>query len=161
MRFQAAALKYGSGSTDDQAVENRILPVGCVLMGRPVRDGEPEPSSERGQRERQHETVVKTIGEEEEEAGGRQQIEIPLSGKHMKPLLDVREFHGPNEAAEVKHVIEYQTGRRSFPRGPGGRAGEAVPKTGGEHCGEDGQHEDVAQLLRPGADGPAEAGDER
>src|SRR6267142_2523749 len=79
----------------------------------------------------------------------------------MKPRLDVSEFHGPNEAAEVEHVVEYQTGRRSFPRGPGRRAGVAVPKTGGEHCGEDGQHDGVTQLLRPGADGPAEAGDER
>ena len=45
--------------------------------------------------------------------------------------------------------------------GPGGRAGEAVPTTSGEHCGEDGQDEDVTQLPRPGADGPAEARDER
>ena len=82
MRFQAAALEYGSGDADDQAVENRILPVRCVLMRRPVRDGEPEPSGERGQRQRQHEAVVETISEEEEEAGGRQQIEIPLSGEH-------------------------------------------------------------------------------
>ena len=79
----------------------------------------------------------------------------------MKPVLEVSEFHGPGEAAEVKHIVEYQAGRRSFRRGPGGRAGEAVPKTGGEHCGEDGQDEDVTQLLRPGGDGPAETGDER
>ena len=32
MRFQATALEYGSGDADDQAVENRILPVRCVLM---------------------------------------------------------------------------------------------------------------------------------
>src|SRR6266849_7120717 len=126
-----------------------------------MRDGESEPSSQRGQRERQHEAVVKTIGEEEEEPGGHQQIEIPLSGEHMKPRLKVSEFHGPNEATEVKDVIENQTGRRSFPRRPSGCAGEAVPKTDSEHCGEDGQHEDVTQLLRPCADGPAEAGDER
>src|SRR5258706_10635311 len=54
--------------------------------------------------------------------------------------------HTPNEAAEVKHVVEYEAGRRSFPRGPGGRAGEAVPKTSGEHGGEEGQHQDGAQL---------------
>src|SRR5260370_12219343 len=79
----------------------------------------------------------------------------------MKAILEVSEFHRPNEAAEVKHVVERQTGRRSFLRGPGWRAGEAVPKTGGEHCRENGQHQDVTQLPRPGADGPAEAGDER
>src|SRR3979411_1367348 len=79
----------------------------------------------------------------------------------MKPILEVSEFHRPNKAAEVKHVVEYQTRRRSFLRGPGGRAGEAVPKTGGEHAGEDSQHQDVTHLLRPGAYGPAEAGDER
>src|SRR5450755_21638 len=48
MRFQSAALKCGSSATDRQAVENRILPVRFVLMGWPVRDGEPEPSAERG-----------------------------------------------------------------------------------------------------------------
>src|ERR1700694_2973646 len=111
----------------------------------PVRDGESEPSGERGQRERQHETVVKTIGEEEEEAGGEQQIEIRLSGEQMKAALDVSEIHGPDEGAEIEHVVEHQTGRRSFPTGPGGRAGEAVPKTGGEHSGEDGGDQDVAQ----------------
>ena len=79
----------------------------------------------------------------------------------MKPLLDVSEFHGPDEAAEVKHVIEYQAGRRNFRRRPGRRAGEAVPKTGSEHRGEDGQNQDFAELLRPSADGPAEASDER
>src|SRR6266851_4074319 len=115
MRFHATALEYGSGGADEKAVENRILPVSLILMRRPVRDGQPEPSGERGQRERQHETVVKTIGEEEEEAGGRQQIEIPLSGEHMKPTLEVSEFHRPNQAAEVKRVVEYQAGRRSFP----------------------------------------------
>src|SRR5258708_22042815 len=123
MRFQAAALQCGSGPADHEAVENRILPVLCVLMRRPVRDGEPKPSSERGQRERQHETIVKTIGQEEEDAGGGQQIKIRLSGEHMKPILEVSEFHRPNEAAEVKHVVEYQTGRRSFLMGPGSRAG--------------------------------------
>src|SRR5579862_5148699 len=46
MRLQAAALGDGSGYADDQAVENRILPVGCVLMRRPVRDRESEPSGE-------------------------------------------------------------------------------------------------------------------
>ena len=78
----------------------------------------------------------------------------------MKPFLDVSEFHGPNEASEVKHVIEYQTGRRSFPWGPGGCMGETIPNTGGEHCGKEGYHEDVTQLLRPAADRPAEAADE-
>ena len=32
MRFQAAALEYGPGDGDDQAIENCILPVRCVLM---------------------------------------------------------------------------------------------------------------------------------
>ena len=130
-------------------------------MGRPVRDGEPEPSGERGQRERQHEAIVETISEEEEEAGGRQEIEIPLSGEHVEPVLQVSEFHGPDEAAEVKHVVEDRIRCRRFRRGPGGRAGKAVPKTGGEDGGEDGQDEDVTELLRPGADSPAESGNER
>jgi hypothetical protein len=65
----------------------------------------------------------------------------------MKPRLKVSEFHGPYKAAEVKHVVEGQTGRRSVPRGLGGRAGEAIPKTGSEHCGQDGQHDGVTQLL--------------
>ena len=57
-----------------------------------MRDGESEPSGERGQRERQHEAVVETIGEEEEEAGGGEQVEIPLSGEQMEAVLDVSEF---------------------------------------------------------------------
>src|ERR1700679_2365529 len=79
----------------------------------------------------------------------------------MKPAFDVTELHRPNKAAKVKYEVEHQTSRRSLQRGPGGRAREAVPKAGGEHYGEDGQQQDVAQLLRPRGDGPAEAGDER
>src|SRR5690242_10284020 len=79
----------------------------------------------------------------------------------MGSAFKVSEFHGPDEAGEIKHVIEYQAGRRNFRGRPGGRTGEAVPNTGGEYCREEGQDEDVTQLLRPGADGPAEAHDER
>src|SRR5260370_41553789 len=79
----------------------------------------------------------------------------------MKPVLEVSQLHRPGEAAEVKHVIEYQGGRRSFRRRPFGRGGEAVPETGGEQRGEDGHDEDIAQLLRPRADGPAKAADKR
>ncbi len=111
--------------------------------------------------ERQHEAIVETISEEEEEAGGRQQIEIPLSGEHVETVLHVSEFYAPDEAAEVKHVVENRTRCRRFRGGPGGRAGKAVPKTGGENGGEDGQDEDVTELLRPGGDSPAESGNER
>ena len=69
------------------------MPVHFVLMGRPVRDGEPKPPGERGQRERQYKAVVEPIGEEEEEAGCRQNIKIPLSGEQMKLVLKVSEFH--------------------------------------------------------------------
>src|SRR5580704_8455539 len=79
----------------------------------------------------------------------------------MKLIFDVSQFHGPSKTAEVKDVVEDQAGRRSFRRGPSGRAGKAIPQAGRENCREDGQDEDVTQLLRPGADGPAEAGDER
>ena len=51
-----------------------------------------------GQSERQHEAIVETISEEEEKAGGRQKIEIPLSGEHVETVLDVSEFYGPDEA---------------------------------------------------------------
>src|SRR5579872_858837 len=79
----------------------------------------------------------------------------------MKPALDVSQFQGPNETAEIQHVVEDQTRRGSFSRGPGGRAREAVPETCGEHRGKDSQHQDVTQLLRPSAHSPTEAGDER
>src|ERR1700722_3788508 len=79
----------------------------------------------------------------------------------MKSVLEVSECHGPGKAAEVNHIVEYQAGRRSLRRRPGWRPREAVPKTGGQHCGEDGQNEHITELLRPGTDGPAEAGDER
>jgi len=46
-----------------------------------MRDSEPEPSGERGQREGQYEAIVETIGKEEEEQGRSQKIDIPLSGK--------------------------------------------------------------------------------
>ncbi len=65
----------------------------------------------------------------------------------MKPLLKVSKLHGPGEAAEVKHVVESQAGWRSFRRGPRRRAGEAVPKTSGQHRRQDGQDQDVSQLL--------------
>src|ERR1700691_4700765 len=101
MWFQAAALEYGPGGAYGQAVENRILPVLgvplCILVWRPVRNGESEPSGQRRQRERQHQAVVETIGEEEEEARGRQQIEIPLSGEYVKPVFKVSERHTPGE----------------------------------------------------------------
>src|SRR5580704_18411468 len=51
VRFESEALECGRGGGDDQAVENRVLPVGCVLMRLPVRDGDAEPSGERGQGE--------------------------------------------------------------------------------------------------------------
>ena len=38
---------------------------------------------------------------------------------------------------------------------------KAVPKTGCEDGRENGQDEDVTELMRPGADGPAESGNER
>jgi hypothetical protein len=55
------------------------------------------------------EGVVETMSEEEE-PGGRHEIKIPLPGEHMKQVLDVGGFHGPGEAAEVKHVVGYQPG---------------------------------------------------
>src|ERR1700691_4579442 len=57
--------------------------------------------------------------------------------------------------------VEDGTRRRRFAGRPNGGAGKAVPKTGGEYCGEDGQDEDVSESLRPGADSPAESGNER
>src|SRR5258708_32646616 len=112
MRLQLEALKDRSGYTGQQRVKQGILPVGCVLMRWPVRDGEPEPSGERGQGERQHETVVKTISEEEEETGGGQKIEIRLSGEQGKPILEVSALDRPKEGGQGKHVVEYQPGRR-------------------------------------------------
>src|ERR1700675_3014819 len=120
MRFQAAALKKCPADTDQQAVENGILAIRRVLMGRPVRDGEPEPSGEGGQSERQHEAIVETIGEEEEEACGRQEIEIPLPGEQMEAVLQVSEFYAPDEAAEVKHVVEDRIRCRRFGGAPSG-----------------------------------------
>ena len=79
----------------------------------------------------------------------------------MQPLLEVSELHGPDEAAEVKHVVDNRIRCRRFGVGPGGCAGKAVPKTGGEDGGEDGHDEDITELLRPRADSPAESGYER
>src|SRR5580698_9540485 len=95
MRFQAEALKRGSISGDDQAVEDCVFPVLSVLRGRPVRNGESEPPRQRGQSQRQDKAVVKTIGEEEEEQRGREQIVVPLAGEQVKPGLDISEFYGP------------------------------------------------------------------
>ncbi len=79
----------------------------------------------------------------------------------METVLQVSEFYAPDEAAEVKHVVEDRTRCRRFRGRPGGRAGKAVPKTGGEDGGENGQDEDITELLRPGGDRPAKSGNER
>src|SRR5579863_9685349 len=158
MRLQLKALKNCSGCTYYQAVQQGILPVGCVLMGRPMRNREPEPSRERGQSERQHEAIVETIGEEEEEEGRGQEIEIPLSGKDVETVLQVSEFYAPDEAAEVEDIVEDRS-RCSRLRGrPGWRAGKAIPKRGGEHDGEKGKDQYITELLRPGGDSPAKSG---
>src|SRR5580698_759114 len=74
MRLQFAALKDGSADTDHEAIEEGILPVRSALKGRPVGNGEPEPSGERRQGERKNEAIVETISEEEKEQGSRQEI---------------------------------------------------------------------------------------
>src|SRR5262249_50961221 len=100
-------------------------------MRGPVRDGETEPSSKRRQGERQHEAIVETIRQEEKENRGRQQIEIPLSGKQVQAGLKVRKFDAPDEAAQVKHIVENRIRGRRLRERPSGHAGKAIPKTGG------------------------------
>src|SRR6266853_5621374 len=85
---------------------------------------------------------------------------IPLPRKHVEPLLQISEFYAPDQAAEIKHVVENRARCGRFRGGPGGCARIAVPRTGGEEGGEDGQDDDVTELLRPGGDGPAEPGNE-
>jgi hypothetical protein len=126
-----------------------------------MRDGEPEPSGERGQSEGQHEAIVETIRKEEEEKGRGQEIEIPLSGKDMEVILQVGEFYAPDQAAEVKDIVEDRSRCSRLRSGPGRRAGKAIPKRGSQNKGENGQDEYAAELLRPGGDRPAKAGNER
>src|SRR5260370_12068720 len=86
---------------------------------------------------------------------------IPLPRKHVEPLLQISEFYAPDQAAEIKHVVENRARCGRFRGGPGGCARIAVPRTDGEEGGEDGQDDDVTELLRPGGDGPAQPGHER
>ena len=76
-------------------------------------------------------------------------------------MFQVPKFDRPDEGTEVQDVVEGQIGRRSFRRRPGRRAGETVPKAGGERGGEDDEHDDFPELCGPSAYGPAEAEDER
>ena len=161
MRLQFEALKNRSADADQQAVKQGILPVCRVLMRRPTRDSEPEPSGEGGQSERQHEAIVETIGKEEKEKGRGQEIEIPLSGKDVETVLQISEFYTPDEAAEVEDIVEDRSRCSRLRSRPGWRAGEAIPETGGEDDGENGQDEYIAELLRPGGDSPAKSGNER
>jgi hypothetical protein len=64
----------------------------------------------------QHKTIVGTISEEEKEAGGRQEIEIPLSREHVEAVLQISEFYAPHQAAEIKHVVEDETRVPALPR---------------------------------------------
>src|SRR4051812_4535897 len=152
MRLQTAASQKHSANADQYAVQHGIFSIRCVLMCWPTRNREPKPSRQRGQSERQHEAIVKTISQEEKEASSHQQIKIRFSRERVKSVLQVSEFDAPDQAAEVKHIVENWSRCGGFRGGPGVRAGEAVPKTDAENGGENGHHENVTQLLRPCGD---------
>jgi len=79
----------------------------------------------------------------------------------VETVFQVGEFYAPDEAAEVEDIVEDRS-RCSRLRGrPGGRAGKAIPKRGGEDDGENGQDEYITELLRPSGDSSAKSGNER
>ena len=112
-------------------------------MRRPARDREPEPSGERRQSERQHEAIVETISEEEEEAGGRQRDRDPIARRargngspDMRVQCTRRGCRGKARSRRSDSVRAFPRGRttpargksstrnrrREWPRGWSGRA---------------------------------------
>src|ERR1700747_1072756 len=79
----------------------------------------------------------------------------------MEAVLQVSEFYAPDEAAEIKHVVEDRRRCSRFREGPRRRSGKAIPKTSGEDGGGHGQNEHVPHLFRPGSHRPAESSNKR
>jgi hypothetical protein len=101
------------------------------------------------------------IGKEEEEEGRGQQIKIPLSGEQVETFLQVSKFYAPDEAAEVEDIVEDRSRCSRLHGRPDRRTGKAIPERGGEDNRDNGQHDDITELLRPGGDSPAKSGNER